>query len=87
MSETIFFWVYLFATGCALTFTWLMVRDLWRQRSRKRNSNGKPLRVSHRFRRARRPLVRGYDYPELLLEDMEIRLESNEDANETKIHA
>ena len=86
MAETIFFWIFLFACAVAFTFVCLIAQDLWRQRRRMRNINIKPVRVSQ-HKRAWRPMARGYDYPELFLEDMELRLDSDDKANETKIQA
>jgi hypothetical protein len=87
MAETIFFWIFLFACAVAFTFVCLIAQDLWRQRRHKRNANTKPLRVSHRFKRVWRPMAHGYDYPELFLEDIELRMESDEKATETKTQA
>jgi hypothetical protein len=87
MAEALFCWLISVASAAAMIFAYLMIQDLWRQRSGRRKTNVKPLGISRRSRRAWHPIVRGYDYPELLLEDMEMRSESNDKATETKTHA
>src|SRR5262245_52984924 len=68
--ETLFYWLYLFATACAFIFIWGIIEDLWRHRTRNRESNHSPLRIKPP-RRARS--ARGYDSPEVCQQDSLLR--------------
>ena len=86
MLETVFTWTVLFGSGCAVIFSCLMLQDLWRQRWHQHDRNAKVLRVTPPKRKWH-PMVQGYDCPELLLEDVELRSNADEEAKETKAHA
>ena len=77
MAETLFIWIFILASGVALSFCCLIIQDAWRQQRRK--SSQPLIRPARRMSR-----TRGFDYPELFLEDIELRRERHEEAKETR---